>query len=431
MAEQWQYFAQRILDGTWLDRVGAQMSSVSMTWDLATDQFQGTITPMDRDRIAADGSPLFNEWSTAIYAVESGVIRWGGILVDSEFTGPGWALSAIGFRGYANGNMYTGADYSQSTVDPLDVVRYLWSYLQSQPNGNLGLTVDATKSTTVVGADAYVVAPGNQTLAQMAATANLTLAKINSLNTVARRKANGFTVQTLPQTGNVPAGVPVLTGSAPHVLAWYNATDCGQELTNLAQGAPFDMTESHTWTDATQNTVSHRLILGYPRVGSRESDLRFVEGENITKLVDTSRDGTKYANEILAVGAGTGSAAVRVNLGSPDQNRLRRCGSVVNSGINGANQLTSLAQRALTSLQAPLAGQIASCTWLNHPNAPLGSFQQGDDILVTVMNGWMAGRSIWHRITSFTYEPATRTGTLTLARSDSFTYDPSGTTVTP
>jgi hypothetical protein len=55
---------------------------------------------------------------------------------------------------------------------------------------------------------------------------------------------------------------------------------------------------------------------------------------------------------------------------------------------------------------------------------------QGDDILITVMNGWLAGQSIWHRIKSFTYDTATRTGTLTLARSDSFTYQPSATTVT-
>jgi hypothetical protein len=430
MAEHWQYIAQRILDGTWLDRVGAQMSSVTMTWDLATDQFQGTISPQDKERIASDGLPLFDEWSTAIYAVESGVIRWGGLLVDSDFTGSSWVLNAVGFRGYPNGNVYNGAVYTQNAVDPLSVARYIWSYLQSQPNGNLGLTVDSTTSSARIGTASFVVSTGSETLAQIAALTNLTLAQLQALNTAANRHANGFAYQTLPATGNVPNGVQVITALAPYVLAWYNATDCGQELTNLAQTAPFDMSESHAWTDSTQNAVSHRLILGYPRIGNREQELRFVEGENITALVDVSRNGASYANEILGVGAGTGSAAIRAAVGSPDANRLRRCGSVVNQAITGTNQLSVIAQKALTSLQAPLGGQIASCTWQNHPNAPLGSFMQGDDILITVMNGWLAGQSIWHRIKSFTYDPATRTGTLTLARSDSFTYQPSATTVT-
>lgn len=429
MAEHWQYFAQRILDGTWLDRVGAQMSAVTMTWDLSTDQFQGTITPQDKDRIAADGLPLFDEWSTAIYAVESGVIRWGGILTGSDFTGPGWTLHALGFRGYPNGNIYNGAVYSQNAVDPLNVARYIWSYLQSQPNGNIGMTVDATTSNTAVGKSAYIIATGSMTLLEIANVVNSTPAQLEALNTPSARAANGYTTQTVPSSGNVPKGMYVITGLTPYVLAWYNATDCGQELTNLAQTAPFDMSETHYWTDSTQESVHHRLILGYPRIGTRQLNLRFIEGENITALVDVSRDGTKYANEIMGVGSGTGSAAVRTTVGAPDANRLRRCGSVVNQTINGTDQLTNLAQRALTSLKAPLAGQIASCTWRNHPNAPLGSFAQGDDILISVKNGWMAGQDIWHRVTSYTYDPATRTGTLSLARSDSFTYEPSGTTV--
>src|SRR6266567_7828219 len=430
MAEHWQYIAQRILDGTWLDRVGAQMTAVTMTWDLATDQFQGTISPRDKERTAIDGRPLFDEWSTAIYAVESGVIRWGGLLVDSDFTGSSWVLNAIGFRGYPNGNIYNGAVYSQNAVDPLAVVRFIWSYLQSQPNGNIGLTVDSTTSTSRVGKATYIVSLGSQTLTQIAASINLTLAQVQALNTTANRIANGFTYQTLPATGNVPAGVQVITALSPYILAWYNASDCGQELSNLAQTTPFDMFETHAWTDATQNTVAHRLILGYPRIGNRELDLRFVEGENITALVDVSRSGTAYANEILGVGAGTGSIAIRTGVGAPDTFRLRRCGSVVSQTITDEDRLEALAQRALTSLQAPLAGQISSCTWQNHPNAPLGSFQQGDDILVSVRNGWLAGQDIWHRVKSFTYDPATRMGTLTLARSDSFTYQPSGTTVT-
>lgn len=199
MSEHWQYIAQRILDGTWLDRVGAQMTAVTMTWDLATDQFQGTISPQDKERIASDGLPLFDEWSTAVYAVESGVIRWGGLLVDSDFTGSAWVLNAVGFRGYPNGNIYNGAVYSQNAADPLDVARYIWSYLQSQPNGNLGVTTDSTASTARVGTASYIIATGSMTLAEIGAVVNLTVAQLQALNTTANRQANGYTYPTLPR----------------------------------------------------------------------------------------------------------------------------------------------------------------------------------------------------------------------------------------
>ncbi|MGH3300564.1 MAG: hypothetical protein ACRDOK_02580, partial [Streptosporangiaceae bacterium] len=161
------------------------MSAVTMTWDLVTDQFQGSISPQDFQRIAPDGLPLFDEWSTAIYVVgQSGQIYWGGLFVSSDFTGPDWTINCIGFRGYANGNIYTGPEYIQTTIDPLDAVRYIWSWLQAQPNGLIGLVADGTESGTSVG-----------------------------------------------------------TAASPYTLAWYDANDCGQEITNLAQGTPFDLSE--------------------------------------------------------------------------------------------------------------------------------------------------------------------------------------------
>jgi hypothetical protein len=364
--ENWRYIAQRVLTGAWLDRVGAQMSAVTMTWDLVTDQFQGSISPLDFQRVAPDGLPLFDEWSTAIYAIdETGFIHWGGLLVSSSFTGPDWTLNCIGFRGYAAGNIYTGPEYIQTSVDPLDAVRYVWSWLQAQPNGNIGLIADGTRSGTSVG-----------------------------------------------------------SAASPYTLAWYDANDCGQEITNLAQGTPFDLGEVHSWTDASQASVYHRLVLGWPRIGTRQLGLRFVEGENITALVDAVRDGSKYSNEMSGIGAGTGTTAIRTFLGQPDPNRLRRCGAFTDQTISDQGQLAVASQRAMQALVSPLQGQINSCSWMNHPNAPLGSFHAGDDILVQIANGWLAGQRIWHRVVSVTYEPATRSGTLTMARSDSYTYGP-------
>jgi hypothetical protein len=165
-------------------------------------------------------------------------------------------------------------------------------------------------------------------------------------------------------------------------------------------------------------------VIGYPRVGTRQERLRFTEGENITQLIPVDRNGTNYANEMLGIGAGTGSKAVRVYLGHAGGRigRLRRASTFSDTTITDADKLRPIAQKALTARSAVLDGAISQCTWLNHANAPLGSFMQGDDILIDVRNGWLAGQSIWHRITAYTYDPAARTGTLSLARSDSYVY---------
>lgn len=361
--ETWQFFAQRILDGTWLDRVGAQVSNATLTWDLQTDQLTFTITPQQFAQIASDGSPLYLEYSTAIYVVNNGLIRWGGLITDAEFTGPSWVITCTGFRGYANGNVYAGDAYTTTGADPLHIVRLIWSYLQGQPNGNLGLVPDSTQSPIAIG-----------------------------------------------------------TVANPYILAWYNATDCGQEIMNLAQSTPFDMREVHYWADSGQNSVAHRLELGYPRLGTRQDKLRFVEGENIVAMLPVSRNGADYKNEMVGVGAGTGSAAVRAFVAQPDSSRLRRCGSVSDQTMTTTGQIAVAAQKALTAVQSKLSGEVQQLSWINHANAPLGSFKQGDDILIQIRTGWLKGQQIWHRIMSYTYSPDTRRGTMTLARSDSFVY---------
>ena len=64
---------------------------------------------------------------------------------------------------------------------------------------------------------------------------------------------------------------------------------------------------------------------------------------------------------------------------------------------------------------------VTQITVGNHPNAPFGSFMPGDDILVMLASGWRVDQ-IWSRITAMSQDPTTDQMTLTLARSDSFTY---------
>lgn len=204
----WVYYAQRALTGAWVDRAGLPLESVQLTWDLANDSMTGVISPAIAMAPASDGRPVIDEWSTLIYAVADGVIRWGGIVTSSELAGPSWTVTANGFRGYPAGIPYLGPVWFEVGVDPLDVIRYLWHHVQSYPGGKLGLTVDDTTQSAA------------------------------RLGTAAQR----------------------------YELDPWNLTDCGAEMTNLLAACPAETTERHAFAGFGE-TVSHTLAFGVPRIG--------------------------------------------------------------------------------------------------------------------------------------------------------------------
>jgi hypothetical protein len=81
--------------------------------------------------------------------------------------------------------------------------------------------------------------------------------------------------------------------------------------------------------------------------------------------------------------------------------------------------MTVAARKVLTHAQNfDTPSQI---TVMNHKSAPFGSFGVGDDILVRLNSGWRKAQ-IWCRITQMQQDPTTNLMTLTLLRSDSYTY---------
>jgi hypothetical protein len=64
-------------------------------------------------------------------------------------------------------------------------------------------------------------------------------------------------------------------------------------------------------------------------------------------------------------------------------------------------------------------------TVLDHPNARIGSFAVGDDVLIQTHVGWQP-TTLWVRITSATISPETGEVAITCSRSDRFNYSPGG-----
>jgi hypothetical protein len=132
-----------------------------------------------------------------------------------------------------------------------------------------------------------------------------------------------------------------------------------------------------------------------------------------------TRDGARYANDVIALGAGSGSAQIRTQAANLNTGRLRRSYVYTDQTVYSKVRLATKATKVLTAMQN--IDSVTSIVVKNHRNAPWGSFGPGDDIPVMLASGWR-NTVIWSRIVSMTQDPTTDLMTLALARSDSFTY---------
>lgn len=509
---------QNLLTGAWVHRDVQGITQPSITWSLnAADAFTCTLAPPRADMMDANGNAIITEWRDALYLEENDEIKFGGIITQSTMTGAQWQLTAIGFAGYANGMPYEGADYVVTKTDALDVVRFMWNWLQRQPGGNIGLDLGTAKAgyllgnqvqagiTTELGRDARagdtsiwvgnaeafnrnenVVIGGygpytitnvlrdknglatgqmqiNPALAEAHRQHEAVTQQSPTFTTIARDAASGqnnvwlgaagafasgenitiggdaYKIGTVNTDSNgVPSGNVTITPNTrkaygrgtkvwqvrtitPFELHWYNSTDIGSEMNSIRDEAIFDWREVHAWADGSRNGVHHQLVFGVPRLGGRKVHLRFAEGENIVPGTQVGRDGTKYANNIIGLGAGSGTAQIHVTASDINTGRLRRTYIYTDQTANTNTRMAAKAQKILTAMKN--IDTVTQIVVRNHPNAPFGSFAPGDDIAVILASGWR-NTTIWSRITAMTQDPTTDLMTLTLARSDSFTYMP-------
>jgi hypothetical protein len=445
-------YAQNIITGAWLNRDIQGIQQPLITWNLdGADTFTCTISPPRPDLKDANGEPLLVMWSTALYLEEGNDIKFGGIITDQTFDGPNWGITATGFAGYPNGMPYEGPVYKQTAIDALDVVRYLWKWLQDQPNGNLGFKIGTAQAGVQLGAQ--MPPPDWITKLKGGANKRSIAVQVDSLTgvTVGQVILVGDETHKVKAVGNIPAHIkyhgagpkPGTHGTyitlnypldhfhaadspvqhkmkpTPFELDWWNSTDIGQEISSIMGEAVFDYQEKHDWSGPEKIDVIHSLKFGVPRIGNRHAELRFVEGENLTVPGQIHQDGSVFANNVIGLGAGQGRAQLRVTV-SQLGSRLRRSYIYTDQTIKRPERLTVKARRQMTSRIASV-DTVTTVIVKNHPSAPFGSFAIGDDIPVQLATGWRRN-TFWSRILSMQQDPTTDQMTLTLARSDSFTY---------
>lgn len=353
----WRYLAQQALTGELLD-LELPLAVDELSWQLSgPGGLAGRIEPAYAQLKFSNGRPIFEEWASYLYAEYNGELRWGGILQSSTFTGPQWALRAAGFLSYPKGIPYTGPVYTKVNADPTQIYRDIWAHLQTQPDGNLGVTV------------------------------------------------------------TVPTACPARTGTTeePYSLSWWEAPDCGAELDTLTTETPFDVTEGHEWS--TGQTIAHTVTVWWPRKGRRRDDLRFTP-DNMTAVLEVARDGASFANVVWTLGKGEGAKTVRGFDGERD-GRLRRPFVYTEKMATSGARASSLSRRE--RLLRRLDFELSSVTVQDHPNAPLGSWALGDDILIEAELEHVGKFAMWHRVVGWQLV-SDSTATLQLARSDTFRY---------
>lgn len=344
------------------------VSDVQITYTLSgPNLLKGRLAPEIQDFIDLNLEPK----ATYIHVEQDNIIRASFILQPGEIAADG-SISFIGegYTGYAHGQPFQGV-YFKNDIDPLDVVRDIWSYLLSTPRSNLGVQVSGTISPVRVG---NAVDLSNDSI-------------------------------------------------TPYHLFWWDNPDCGQAIDALAKSTPFDYYESSYWLDKTHTDVGHLIQLAYPRAGNRQFNLAFVTGENIISIVLLREEPDQYASEVVVIGAGAGADSIRGFAANIIGSRLRQAKAITDKTIITVDDANKRAEAELRNAQAFL--QIRQIVIQdNHANASLGDFYVGDDILIDADVYWFGSFRMWCRILSYDWNPALRTITINLANSDQFNYGP-------
>ncbi|RZT87452.1 hypothetical protein EV383_4376 [Pseudonocardia sediminis] len=398
MPESTRVIAQDILTKRFL-HWDIRVSDLTVQWNLSGPTAISGNFPAELRDIRDIG---LEPWATWIHVEEDGVIRASGILqpaqIDADET---LTLDAAGPSAYAKGIPYLGKFLLSGTdsasgetgvglgLDPADIVRAIWAELQSYPASNLGVTV-------VGETDAQVGTPKKE----VSFTAS----------------ADGATTGTT--TTDTTTSQVDFTAGPYSALDWWEHKDCQSEIESLAKETPFDFVERCAW-NAAKTDVIHWIELGYPRIGTTPTGVRFAQEENIIAAIGPEEPDDRYASHVVVLGKGEGTARIRGEASRPLRNRLRRVVVVEDKTIDSIQAANAIALDELNRRQA-LADVTEVTVHARHPNASLGSYDVGDDVPVAADIPWLGYLQLKQRVLSIVYTPASESVKLALRSSSTF-----------
>ncbi|MBL3699227.1 hypothetical protein [Leucobacter luti] len=177
-------------------------------------------------------------------------------------------------------------------------------------------------------------------------------------------------------------------------ILWWDTPDSSQEMQEAIDEAGWEWYEWSGWNaDRTRVLKQIRLV---PRVGRRQTNLRFVGEANIIEPVVVESDVSQYANTVLAIGAGEGRDALRVTVGATDTRR-RKLVAVDMKHITRKASLEVAARAELRRRMRRLSVDAIRVD-ASHPNAEKGTFGVGDEILIDAEIEHLGRVRLWRRI---------------------------------
>jgi hypothetical protein len=459
---EWRYLAQRF-DGTgnlgdFID-LNLPLEGVEITEVLSGhNSMSATITPALSRLKGSDGRPVFTEWGVCLWAESPNGEVYGGILESSGFSGPEWSLTCTDISGVLIDCPFDQA-VGFENVDPLDLFRYIWIWYQSRPGCNFGITTDMTSSPIRLGTeytqiedfdaagglpeDAYAVtAPSSYaTNEEWVDKAVKKLKKLPNgwsatvirdaleewlagppyLQTEQERKIVKKARQILGEPPGLPAGVttdptptvtdPVVYQVDSYKMNWYSTQDVSSNVDDLAANTPFDWKMIHRWSDdGDEADLQHHIRLGYPRLeddGRVTKTIpgvgpRFVIGENIHEIPDIERDGEEFANDVIVLGNGEGSSTVHGRAYRPTPGRMRRTVVVTDQTLGDVQSCVARAEEEIS--RRAMLEDITELVLIDHPNAPFGSLQLGQEFTLEGQTDWF-NLSVRVRCVGRTFRP--------------------------
>lgn len=319
-------------------------------------------------------------YKTWLHVEEDDVIRQSTLLqpfVDDNKSRQR-IMEGEGFTWYPKELVYQGEPYEGVQVDPASMIRKIWQHIKEYWT-DLGIDVSSISTPVRIG--------------------------------VAKKNVEFETEE----------GENVSFQAGPYDLNWWEVTNLGSEIEKLLKETPMEYIETSYW-NSDRTDVKHLVDLNYPRVGTRREDIYFQEGMNLTELIPKRNENKDvWKSDIIVIGAGEGAKAIR-GYASENTGRLRRAEVLENQDITDLKRAQAIADFEKQRRRRSRYTLDAITINANHSNAPWGSFQQGDDILVegtVIYDGRIAD---WNRITSYTYKPKAKRALLSLSPSESFTY---------
>ncbi|MFD7338474.1 hypothetical protein ACFV98_21065 [Streptomyces violascens] len=357
----YRYLTQHALTGGWLSS-DLPLTDVEFGPDLnGPGHLRGTLAP----RLAGRFAELVDPGNTLVYVERDGFLRWGGIIWQAEPEGHKLTVEAAGWTSYLlrrrDLDGELGGRGPYVHADPCQIIRDIVAYAQSVPDGNLGLSVDSAASSAKVG-----------------------------------------------------------TTAEPWRSRWWENPVLGEQIDDLAKGPDSPDYTCAVWWDKEHRPV-RRIQLGYPRLGARRHDISFSTGLNIVTSTPVTYSADGYAQVVIATGSGEGRSQKRA-IDAVRNDRLRLEQVLELPEVRGSDVLAQRARVERTWRQS--LGHVEEITVRDHPNAPIGSWQIGDDVRVSVQGQWTTW-SGWCRITGWTIHPDTPAGetvALSLALADSYQY---------